>query len=571
MAGGHPRQEYNGGTTEESDVDMVGEIEQLDDAEFSWRLAEMAVKEDDEGSDWLPEWLHQHRKQTMKHRHESLPFSGWPKTYVKGLDVMSKSECTQYQYKKQWKGQTQLSSFGFARNNTQLAATTAAKSTTPESSCHMSEVEMDTNLKPAGKVVDDGMSDREDSGAEDWEELEVMMKPGNGTPTCNWGELHDQIKADLKKHSNTLPLSQVHQLLILSNFATLWLKGLPHEKRGGERNACLYLHDESMQSHCCAWLSNLPARKVTPQGLQSAVHTTIFPELGITPKHPISEWTACQWLIKLGWHQTRIQKGVYMDGHEHEDVVKYQTDIFLPWMIIAYFHDECSHANDESNSAWQCQNEQVLHKKGQGHVIHVSDFITSEDPGRLASPDGEDAWRIIYPGANGDAWWTHINLLEQIKATIQIHEKVHGPECVALFIFDNSSAHTLLTPDALHTFDMNKGDGGKQWKQCDTKMITPGGEPWGLQSILEECGFNIQGLQTQCSPTNFKTAKKTAVEILNSCPTDVICCFINCSYQFMSAYWLGLTGRAAEWAVWKQKQHCQVSQSAMMAIKSILH
>ncbi|KAI6012303.1 hypothetical protein BKA83DRAFT_4500787 [Pisolithus microcarpus] len=281
MAGGHPRQEYNGGTTEESDVDMVGEIEQLDDAEFSWRLAEMAVKEDDEGSDWLPEWLHQHRKQTMKHRHESLPFSGWPKTYVKGLDVMSKSECTQYQYKKQWKGQTQLSSFGFARNNTQLAATTAAKSTTPESSCHMSgksdygscsadvhpllhhgsvipwahtasvlsvssesadsrvtpsqphmmsvstsEVEMDTNLKPAGKVVDDGMSDREDSGAEDWEELEVMMKPGNGTPTCNWGELHDQIKADLKKHSNTLPLSQVHQLLILSNFATLWLKGV---------------------------------------------------------------------------------------------------------------------------------------------------------------------------------------------------------------------------------------------------------------------------------------------------------------------------------------------------------
>ncbi|KAI6008029.1 hypothetical protein EDC04DRAFT_2907333 [Pisolithus marmoratus] len=87
------RQEYDGGTTEGSDADMAGEIEHLDDAEFSWRLAEMAAKEDDK------------------------------------------------------------------------------------------EVEMDTDLEME-KGVDDGMSEREDSGAEDWEEeLEVMMKPGNGTPT----------------------------------------------------------------------------------------------------------------------------------------------------------------------------------------------------------------------------------------------------------------------------------------------------------------------------------------------------------------------------------------------------
>ena len=93
---------------------------------------------------------------------------------------------------------------------------------------------------------------------------------------------------------------------------------------------------------------------------------------------------------------------------------------------------------------------------------------------------------------------------------------MNGPECVALFIFDNSSAHASLPPDALRAFDMNKGDGGKQWKQCNTiipqsnpdhlkwgcpqKMTTPSGEPQGFQSILEECGFNIRGLQTKCSP-----------------------------------------------------------------------
>ena len=41
---------------------------------------------------------------------------------------------------------------------------------------------------------------------------------------------------------------------------------------------------------------------------------------------------ARQWLIKLGWQKTVVQKGVYMDGHEQDDVVKYRKDIFLPVM-----------------------------------------------------------------------------------------------------------------------------------------------------------------------------------------------------------------------------------------------
>jgi hypothetical protein len=94
--------------------------------------------------------------------------------------------------------------------------------------------------------------------------------------------------------------------------------------------------------------------------------------------------------------------------------------------------------------------ENVLRKKGRGRLIHVSDFINEED-GQLVSPgtDGQiikDAQRIIYPGANGDPWWTHENLLEQVKHAIQIHEEVNGPDCQALFIFDNSSAHASLSP-----------------------------------------------------------------------------------------------------------------------------
>jgi hypothetical protein len=109
---------------------------------------------------------------------------------------------------------------------------------------------------------------------------------------------------------------------------------------------------------------------VTPKGLQQALNTTIFPELSITLKKPICEWTARRWLIKLGWRHTVVRKGVYMDGHERDDVVKYHNELFLPqmqifenrmvhwegpsilrtepsirigldlWPIVAYFHDE---------------------------------------------------------------------------------------------------------------------------------------------------------------------------------------------------------------------------------------
>ena len=85
--------------------------------------------------------------------------------------------------------------------------------------------------------------------------------------------------------------------------------------------------------HDSAWLSNLSAGQVTPRALQHALNTTIFLQLGITPKQPISKRTAHWWLIKLGWQKTVVQKGVYMDGHERwDDVVKYHKDIFLPVM-----------------------------------------------------------------------------------------------------------------------------------------------------------------------------------------------------------------------------------------------
>ena len=156
------------------------------------------------------------------------------------------------------------------------------------------------------------------------------------------------------------------------------------------------------------------------------------------------------------------------------------------------------------------RDEHPLRKKGRGCAIHVSDFINPES-GRLILRDSEgkitcDARKIIYPGTNGDQWWDCNQLIAQMKEAIQIFEAAH-PGKQALFIFDQSSAHASLPPDALKAFEMNKSDGGKQCVQHDTvipstnpvaelrgqpqRMTLRDGQPKGLQRVLEEQGFNV--------------------------------------------------------------------------------
>ena len=159
------------------------------------------------------------------------------------------------------------------------------------------------------------------------------------------------------------------------------------------------------------------------------------------------------------------------------------------------------------------EDEQILQKKGRGRIIHVSDFVEEEN-GRLIvrNEEGEvvrDARTIIYPGSGGDPWWDHTQLLAQMDKAIDIFDEAH-PGCVALFVFDQSSAHASLGPDALRAFDMNKSNGGKQRKQKDTvipmnnpqaefrgkvqKMTTASGQTKGLKQVLEERGFNVMGM-----------------------------------------------------------------------------
>src|SRR5216683_2606571 len=263
----------------------------------------------------------------------------------------------------------------------------------------------------------------------------------------------------------------------------------------------------------------------------------------------------------------RVKKGVYMDGHERPDIAEYRKNKFLPLMVlfkrcmvhwkpegtdlvhveldlgpeekrvITVFQNECCfHANNNKQTVWCapcCQSsccfhshskrskdgDQRLMKKGQGQLIHISDFVEEENGCLIVcNQEGivvKDTRCITYPGTGGDQWWDHVQLLAQVNWAIKIFKEVH-PKCVALFLFNHSSTHASLGPDALHAFEMNKGNGGKQRKQKDTvvsinnptvechgkpqKMTTKAGKPKGLQQMLGEWGFDIYRMRLKCSP-----------------------------------------------------------------------
>ena len=95
----------------------------------------------------------------------------------------------------------------------------------------------------------------------------------------------------------------------------------------------------------------------------------------------------------------------------------------------------------------------------------MSDFVEEEN-GCLIIQDQDgviikDARCIIFPSANGDAWWNLTQLLKQVDNALSIFEEVH-PGCHVLFFFDQSLAHASLGPDTLCAFNMNKLNGGKQ-------------------------------------------------------------------------------------------------------------
>ena len=159
-------------------------------------------------------------------------------------------------------------------------------------------------------------------------------------------------------------------------------------------------------------------------------------------KSSISERTAHCWLSKLGWRYGRHQNGMYLDGHEREDVVEY-WHVFvarfgqykrhfhlwddnrnkLPrpngfpvpeahgrFRLILVTHNESTFfQNNQRCIYWGHGSKTNTPKpKGEGQSLMISDFLTSEW-GRLHDEhDGRcvhiSSFRICFSLCNSEAW-----------------------------------------------------------------------------------------------------------------------------------------------------------------------
>ena len=201
-----------------------------------------------------------------------------------------------------------------------------------------------------------------------------------------------------------------------------------------------------------------PSDQITAHGLAKAVRdyldskkaaNTVGKILQFGPgENRIRARTARRWLNQLGLVYGRYRQGVYVDGHEREDVVLYRNEVFLPrwkllqrrmvifqeddsgtvtWsapptllpsekpLVLVTHNESTFNANDGKRQGWMKKGEQPLRQKGKGRGIVVSGFLTSG--GRLRVPDlisdreleSNPTW-VMPPDGEGpvrDSMWLH--------------------------------------------------------------------------------------------------------------------------------------------------------------------
>ncbi|KIJ43225.1 hypothetical protein M422DRAFT_253429 [Sphaerobolus stellatus SS14] len=255
------------------------------------------------------------------------------------------------------------------------------------------------------------------------------------------------------------------------------------------------LNNESINTAVRRYLTVIADGEITPLCLMKQVNEVIIPGLGLDlGGQKISERCARRWLFKLGYELCEAKKGMYVDGHEHPDVVEYRKemlDAFVPLERYRRFYKDedlepvepqLPNANDLRRRVYVRDGKMPLRKKGQGRAIHISDFVV-EHYGRLKLTDEmlkeneklpseqrltcTDAREIMYPGKNAEGWWNTEHLIAQVQRAIPIFERMY-PGAVGEWIFDQSSAHGAFAKDALNSKEMNVGPGGKQRKMHNT-------------------------------------------------------------------------------------------------------
>lgn len=172
--------------------------------------------------------------------------------------------------------------------------------------------------------------------------------------------------------------------------------------------------------------------------------------------------------------------------------------------ILIMQDESIFHVNDQQWSIWlSADKAQPIRQKGNGHAIHVSNFLCEKSvtgqislsTNQLAKHDKlapkhrlaiTNACKIIYPGKGKDDWWDMLQLIVQLRHTIKFFEYLH-PGTVGVFVFDCYSAHKAFAEDALNVNNMNVNPGKNQKKLRNTTIPFKNPAPQH-SGIKDTCG-----------------------------------------------------------------------------------
>ncbi|KAJ7300724.1 hypothetical protein DFH08DRAFT_828180 [Mycena albidolilacea] len=180
--------------------------------------------------------------------------------------------------------------------------------------------------------------------------------------------------------------------------------------------------------------------------------------------------TTRRYLNELGYRFKSEKKGQYSDGHEHDDVVYYREEVYLP--ALKGFQDRSCVFNADGSSWYHKDADTTPYKKDDGASSMVADYF-SANFGWLHTRDGRPIARhAMRPGKNRDGYFSVADIEEQvIAACTTVNER--WPEYNHVFIYDNATTHCKRSPGTLSARSMPKSISGTRSSGKKNKNPNP--------------------------------------------------------------------------------------------------
>ena len=332
---------------------------------------------------------------------------------------------------------------------------------------------------------------------------------------------------------------------------------LPESQEGRYQRTGVLWYNEELNKKAAEYVRENSAVKGRPNlttvEFCKWVNECLLPNSTLEPGFPrkVGLETSRQWLHHLGFEVLTVRKGIFIDGHERQDVIEARK-LFLRKLTkigflhftnaptedamkalpdvdgptnerrsktVVFFHDESTFmSNEDQPTQWGMKGEKMMKPKSKGAGIMVSDFV-DEHNGFLALSDEEhDAAKASNPrirkyarefleyGESKEGYWTRDKFIAQMARAIEMAEIKYPKEdgWRHVWVFDHSSCHATMADDALDVNKMNVKPGGKQRVMRDT---TWNGKVWkmyyaardgskvakGMKMVLEERGVSTVG------------------------------------------------------------------------------